>query len=60
MWQSKEGSQERFDQCAEDQDLFDKIAQVRKRANEEFKVNSTPSFFVKRQALGSPRERRGL
>jgi protein-disulfide isomerase len=47
-------SQEKFDQCIHDQDLFDKIVQVRKRANEEFKVNSTPSFFVNGKPLDHP------
>ena len=47
-------TQERFDQCVEDQDLFDKIVQVRKRASEEFKVNSTPSFFVNGKPLDHP------
>jgi protein-disulfide isomerase len=47
-------TQEKFDKCVEDQDLFDKIVQVRKRANEEFKVNSTPSFFVNGKPLDHP------
>ena len=47
-------TQEKFDQCVEDQDLFDKVVQVRKRANEEFKVNSTPSFFVNGKPLDHP------
>ena len=49
-------SQEKFDQCVEDQDLFDKIVQVRKRANESFKVNSTPSFFVNGKPLEHPED----
>ena len=47
-------TQDKFHQCVEDQDLFDKIVQVRKRANEEFKVNSTPSFFVNGKPLDHP------
>ena len=44
-------SQERFDQCMQDQKLFDNIVAVRKRASEEFKVDSTPSFFVNGKPL---------
>jgi protein-disulfide isomerase len=29
-----------------DQELFDKIVEVRKRGHEEYGVDSTPSFFV--------------
>jgi protein-disulfide isomerase len=47
-------SQEKFDQCVEDQALFDKIVQVRKGASESFKVNSTPSFFVNGKPLEHP------
>jgi protein-disulfide isomerase len=39
-------SKEQFDQCLADKDLFDKIVAVRKRAHEEFGVDSTPSFFI--------------
>jgi len=39
-------SQESFDKCLADQELFDKIVEVRKRGNEEYGVDSTPSFFV--------------
>ena len=47
-------SKEQFDQCVEDQKLFDNIVAVRKRASEEFKVNSTPSFFVNGKPLDHP------
>jgi protein-disulfide isomerase len=39
-------SQEAFDKCLADKKLFDKIVEVRRKANEEFGVDSTPSFFV--------------
>jgi protein-disulfide isomerase len=39
-------SREEFDKCLADKDLFNKIVEVRKRGNEEFQVDSTPSFFV--------------
>jgi len=39
-------SQEAFDKCLADKALFDKIVEVRRRANEDFGVDSTPSFFV--------------
>jgi protein-disulfide isomerase len=39
-------SKEEFDKCLADKDLFNKIVETRKRANEKFGVDSTPSFFV--------------
>lgn len=39
-------SQESFDKCQADKELFDKIVEVRRRGNEEFGVDSTPSFFI--------------
>jgi protein-disulfide isomerase len=39
-------SQTEFDQCLADKDLFNKIVLVRQKGNEEFQVDSTPSFFV--------------
>ena len=39
-------SKERFDQCLADKDLQEKIVEVRKRANETFGVDSTPTFFI--------------
>ncbi len=39
-------SREDFDKCLADKDLFNKIVQVRERGNEEFQVDSTPSFFI--------------
>jgi protein-disulfide isomerase len=47
-------SKEQFDQCMQDQKLFDNIVAVRKRANETFKVNSTPTFFVNGKPLDHP------
>jgi len=39
-------SQESYDKCMADQELFNKIVEVRKRGHEEYGVDSTPSFFV--------------
>ena len=39
-------SQEKFDECLADKELFEKIVEVRRRGNEEFGVDSTPSFFI--------------
>lgn len=44
-------SQEKFDQCLADKELFDKIVAVRKKAHEEYGVDSTPSFFVNGKRL---------
>lgn len=39
-------SQESFDKCMADQELFDKIVEVRQRGHDKYGVDSTPSFFV--------------
>jgi protein-disulfide isomerase len=39
-------SQGDFEKCLTDQDLLNKVNDTRKRANEVFKVNSTPTFFI--------------
>jgi protein-disulfide isomerase len=39
-------SKEEFDKCLADKELFDKIVKTREIANEKFRVNSTPTFFV--------------
>lgn len=44
-------SQEKFDECLADKELFDKIVAVRKKAHEEYGVESTPSFFVNGKRL---------
>jgi len=44
-------SQESFEKCLADKELFDKIVAVRKKAHEEFGVDSTPSFFVNGKKL---------
>jgi protein-disulfide isomerase len=44
-------SREDFDKCLADKDLFNKIVLVRTRGNEEFQVDSTPSFFVNGKRL---------
>jgi protein-disulfide isomerase len=44
-------SQESFDTCLADKELFDNIVGVRKKAHEEFGVESTPSFFVNGKRL---------
>ena len=47
-------SQESFDQCMADKELFNGIVEVRQRASDEFGVDSTPSFFVNGKPLGPP------
>jgi len=44
-------TQETFDKCLADKELFDKIVAVRKKAHEEYGVDSTPSFFVNGKRL---------
>jgi protein-disulfide isomerase len=44
-------SKEKFDECLADKELFNKIVETRKRGNEEFGVDSTPSFFVNGKRL---------
>ncbi|MEM7193206.1 MAG: DsbA family protein [Pseudomonadota bacterium] len=44
-------SEESFEECVADKELFDKIVAVRKKANEEYGVKSTPSFFVNGKPL---------
>ena len=39
-------SQEKFDACLKDQKLAEQIQAVAQRGNEQFKVESTPTFFV--------------
>jgi protein-disulfide isomerase len=39
-------SQEEFDQCLGDRELFNKITEVRQRAHDKFGVDSVPTFFV--------------
>ncbi len=39
-------SQEKFESCLKDQKLYDAVNAVRKRAEERFKVNSAPTFFI--------------
>lgn len=44
-------SQESFEATLKDQNLYQGILQVRERAEKEFAVNSTPTFFVNGQKL---------
>ncbi|SFK38998.1 DsbA family protein [Methylocapsa palsarum] len=39
-------SQESFEACLKNQDLYDNINKVRDRAAEKFQVNATPTFFI--------------
>jgi protein-disulfide isomerase len=39
-------SQESFDACLKDQDLHEKINEIRDHAAEKFGVNATPTFFI--------------
>ena len=49
-------SKEQFDKCLADKDLFNKIVEVRSRANETFQVDSTPTFFVNGKRLKGDHE----
>jgi protein-disulfide isomerase len=39
-------TQESFDKCLTDQKLLDQVRAVQKRGADEFKVDSTPTFFI--------------
>ena len=39
-------TQESFEACLKNQDLLDKIGQIRNKAANEYGVNSTPTFFI--------------
>ncbi len=39
-------SQEKFDACLQDKDLYTKVNQVFEKASKQFKVDSTPTFFI--------------
>ena len=42
-------SQEKFEGCLQDQKLYDAVNAVRNRAANDFKVSSTPTFFINGQ-----------
>ncbi len=42
---------EKFDACIGDEDLFNKIAETRRRGHETFGVTSTPTFFINGEKL---------
>ena len=42
-------SQEKFDACLRDQKLYDAVNAVKNRGVEQFKVDSTPTFFINGQ-----------
>ena len=42
-------SQEKFDSCLKDQKLYDAVNAVKNRGADEFKVESTPTFFINGQ-----------
>ena len=44
-------SEDKFEQCLADKDLFDKIVAVRKKAHEEYGVDGTPASFVNGKKL---------
>jgi protein-disulfide isomerase len=44
-------SQDAYDKCVNDAELFDKIVAARKKAHDEFGVDSTPTFFVNGKRL---------
>lgn len=45
-------SKESFEECMEDEELYQNIVKMRARAASEFGVNSTPSFFIDGKKLG--------
>jgi protein-disulfide isomerase len=44
-------TQQSFDECLSNQKLLDELEEVRKRGADEFKVQSTPTFFVNGERL---------
>jgi protein-disulfide isomerase len=44
-------SEESFETCLADKELFDKIVAVRKKAHEDYGVDATPAFFVNGKRL---------
>lgn len=46
-------TQESFDKCLTDDKLLDQVEASRKRASEQFGVNSTPTFFINGKRLDS-------
>ena len=44
-------TQETFEACLTDQKLLDDVRAVQKRGAKEFKVNSTPTFFINGKTL---------
>jgi protein-disulfide isomerase len=49
-------SKEQFDKCLADKGLFDNIVEIRRRANEDYGVDSTPSFFVNGKKIDGAHE----
>ncbi len=45
-------SKDKFESCLRDQKLYEAVNAVRKRAEEVFKVTSTPTFFINGQRHG--------
>jgi protein-disulfide isomerase len=39
-------SQEKFDACLQDKDLYDKVNKVYERGAKQFGVDATPTFFI--------------
>lgn len=48
-------TRDRFNECLQDQEVLQGIADVRDRAASQFDVNSTPTFFVNGTVLRGPR-----
>jgi protein-disulfide isomerase len=44
-------TQQTFDECLANQKLLDGIEEVRKRAADKFKIQSTPTFFINGERL---------
>jgi protein-disulfide isomerase len=45
-------TQERFDTCLKDQTLYDGVMAVKKRAEDVFKIDGTPTFFINGKRYG--------
>jgi protein-disulfide isomerase len=45
-------TQEQFDKCLQDKTLYDGVMAVKQRANDKFKIDGTPTFFINGKRYG--------
>lgn len=45
-------TQERFEACLKDKSLYDGVMAVKKRADDNFKIDGTPTFFINGKRFG--------